>query len=256
VSDPHSGAPEVDVAPFDLGGPDAAVGALCLHGLTGTPYEVRRLGEALAAAGVHAVGPTLPGHAASPAELARLPYTAWLESVRSELGALRDRHERVLVVGLSLGGLLALLLAAEEPVDGLAVIGTPLRLPRAARWLVPVLKYPMPYLRKRGGSDVRDEAARRRHPSYPVMPLASVHQLIQLQGRVRRALPRVTAPLLVAHGLHDRTAHPDDARTILGSVGSEVRELLWLEDSGHVVPVDFGGPRLAEAVVAHLSRLA
>jgi len=136
------------------------------------------------------------------------------------------------------------------------VVGTPLRLPRPARWLVPVLKYPMPYLSKRGGSDVQDEAARRRHPSYPVMPLASVHQLIRLQGRVRRALPRITAPLLVAHGLHDRTASPRDAQAILAGVGSPVRELLWLPDSGHVVPVDFGGPRLAEAVVGHLSRLA
>ena len=256
MSGPDATAPQVDVAPFDLGEPDAALGALCLHGLTGTPYEVRPLGEALARAGVRAVGPTLPGHDATPAELAKLRYTAWLEAVRGELRGLRRQHERVLVVGLSLGGLLGLMLAAEEPVDGLVVVGTPLRLPGPARWLVPMLKYPMPYLRKRGGSDVQDEAARRRHPSYPVMPLASVHQLIRLQVRVRQALPRVTAPLLVAHGLHDRTARPEDARTILGAVGSPVRELLWLEDSGHVVPVDFGGPRLAEAVVAHLSRLA
>ena len=253
---PGSDAVSVDVSPFDLGEPGAATGALCLHGLTGTPYEVRPLGEALAAAGVHAVGPTLPGHDGTPAELAKLPYAAWTESVRVDLRALRDRHERGLVVGLSLGGLLALWLAAEERVDGLVVVGTPLRLPRAARWLTPVLKYALPFLRKRGGSDIQDPEARRRHPSYPVMPLASVHQLIRLQGLVEEALPRVTAPILVAHGLHDRTANPEDARVILGAVASQVREILWLEDSGHVVPVDRGGPRLVEAVVAHLSRLA
>ena len=63
-------------------------------------------------------------------------------------------------------------------------------------------------------------------------------------------------PILIAHGVLDRTAHPDDARAIAAEVGSPERELLWLERSGHVVPVDRGGPRLVEAVVAHLSRLA
>jgi carboxylesterase len=248
--------PPVDTAPFDLGDPDVATAALCLHGLTGTPYEVRPLGEALACAGVRAVGPTLPGHDGTPAELAKLPYDAWVEAVQAQLEVLRVRHDHVSVVGLSLGGLLALWLAAHARVDRLVVVGTPLRLPPAARWLVPFLRYPMPFLRKRTGSDIRDAEARRRHPSYPVMPLASVHELVRLQRRVERKLPRVSAPILVAHGLHDRTANPRDARVILDSVSSEERELLFLEDSGHVVPVDLGGPRLAGAVVRHLARLA
>lgn len=247
--------PTVDVAPFDLGEPGAAA-ALCLHGLTGTPYEVRPLGEALAAVGVRAVGPALPGHNETPAQLAKLPYTAWVEAARANLLSLRERHDAVFVVGLSLGGLLGLLLAAEERVDGLVVVGTPLQLPRAARWLAPILKHGFPFLRKRGGSDIRDDAARLRHPGYPVMPLASVHELILLQRRVRRALPRVIAPILVAHGLRDGTANPDDARAILAGVGSQEREILWFEDSAHVVPVDHGGARLAQEVARHLSRLA
>ena len=63
----------VDPSPFDLiGGGSAAV--LCLHGLTGTPYEVRPLGEALARAGIRAVGPALPGHNETPDRLARVGY--------------------------------------------------------------------------------------------------------------------------------------------------------------------------------------
>jgi len=255
VSGTRGDAVVVEVEPFDLG-PRAAAAALCLHGLTGTPYEVRPLGEALAAAGIRAVGPALPGHNRTPAELAKLSHEAWLESARGDLHALRAEHSRVFVVGLSLGGLLALGLAADEPVDGLVVVGTPLRLPRTVRWVTPILKYVMPYLRKREGSDIRDEAARRRHPSYPVMPLASVHELLRLQRRVLAGLRRVTAPILVAHGVHDGTAHPDDARAILAGVASEERELLLLEDSAHVVTVDHGGPRLARAAADHLSGLA
>lgn len=245
----------VDVSPFDLGDRSARCAALCLHGLTGTPYEVRPVGEALAAAGVRAVGPVLPGHDQTPQALAALRHTDWLDAVRRTLAGLRAEHERVVVVGLSLGGLLSLALAAEEPVDALAVVGTPLRFRRAIRWGVPVLKYVFPLVKKRQGSDIRDAAARLRHPSFPVMPLPCVHELMPLQRLVTAGLATIRAPILVAHGRHDVTANPLDATTIYERVASEQRRLLILEDSGHVVTVDHGGPLLSEAVVELLQSI-
>jgi carboxylesterase len=243
----------VDPAPFDLPGSGPAA-ALCLHGLTGTPYEVRPLGEALSRAGIRSVGPALPGHNATPRELAELRYEAWLEAAREQLGELRQRHDTVFVVGLSMGGLLTLALASEGPLPGAVVVGTPLRLRRRIAWLVPLLRHLVPFPRKRGGADIRDAAARRRHPSYSVMPLAAVHQLQRLQRHVRPALGRVRAPLLVAHGAHDATADPADSREIFERVASSEREHLLLEASSHVVPVDRDGARLAEAVAAFLTR--
>ena len=247
------GASRVDARAFDLGaGRDAA---LCLHGLTGTPYEVRRLAETLAQRGVRALGPCLPGHGGAPERLAETPHEAWLEAVRTHYRALRAEHERVFVVGLSLGGLLSLCLAAEEPdVDGVVAVGTPLQFHTRLLPLIPVVKRLMPYLRKRRGSDIRDPAARAVHPSMPVMPMAGVHELVKLQQRLRPQLPRVQAPLLVAHGRLDSTAHPDDARTILAGVGSPERELCWLGNSGHVVPVDHDGGALADRVADFLTR--
>jgi carboxylesterase len=245
--------PAVDVTPFDLPGSGRAA-ALCLHGLTGTPYEVRPLGEALSRAGIRAVGPALPGHNTTPQRLAEVHHEEWLEAAHAGLRELRERHDRAFVVGLSMGGLLGLALASQECVDGVVVVGTPLRLRRPLAFLVPVLKYLIPFPRKRVGSDIRDPAARRRHPSYEVMPLAAVQELQRLQRRVRAALARVTAPLLVAHGCHDSTAHPADSLEIFQSVGSREREHLLLEDSAHVVPVDRDGPRLAAAVVEFLSQ--
>jgi carboxylesterase len=249
---PHAAQPNANA--FDLGGAGAAA-ALCLHGLTGTPYEIRPLGEALARSGVRAVGPVLPGHNATPETLARVPYTAWLEAARHELHALRAAHERVFLVGLSLGGLLSLALAAEEPVDAMVVVGTPLRLRPGLAFAVRLLRYLHPYPQKRRGSDIRDGAARTAHPGYRVMPLASVRQLEKLQRRVRAALPRVTAPILVAHGRLDGTADPNDARVIAARVGSPERELLLLSRSGHVVPVDHDGPELGRAASEFLIRL-
>ena len=249
-------AVRVEAGPFDLGARGASAAALCLHGLTGTPYEVRPLGEALARAGLRAVGPALPGHNRTPEELSRVRHSEWLDAVREALGALRAAHRRVVVVGLSLGGLLALALSAEAPVDAVAVVGTPLRLRVPLLPLLPAVRRVVPFVRKGAGSDIRDAEARARHPSYDRMPLASVEQLRALQRLVRDRLASVRAPILVAHGRLDATAHPDDARAILESVGSSERELLWLESSAHVVPVDRDGPRLAAAIAVHCARFA
>ena len=242
----------LDAGAFDLG--DGRDAALCLHGLTGTPYEIRPIGEALAAAGVRAVGPLLPGHGGEPEVLARTGCVDWIDAVASAHRALCERHERVFLVGLSLGGLLALDRAASADVDALAVIGVPLRLRTRLTPFLRIARYRWPYLPKRRGSDIRDAAARERHPSLRVMPIASVIELIRLQGRVRAALGRVTGPLLVAHGCLDATAHPDDARRIAAEVASPERELLWLPNSGHVAPVDYDGPELARAMVDFLTR--
>jgi carboxylesterase len=245
----------VDPSAFDLPGRGRAA-ALCLHGLTGTPYEVRPLAEAISAAGIRAVGPALPGHNETPERLAATSYTDWLEAARKEFHRLRETCDSVFIVGMSMGGLLALAIAEEESVDALVVIGTPLALSTPFAWLIPLAKYLRPMPAKSRGSDIRDPAARARHVSYRVMPLNSVHELQRLQRRVRPRLSRITAPILVAHGVHDQTASPQDAVEIRDSVSSEVREYLLLAASGHIVPVDFDGPALAQAVTEFLARHA
>jgi carboxylesterase len=245
----------VDASPFDLPGRGRAA-ALCLHGLTGTPYEVRPLAEAISAAGIRAFGPALPGHNETPQRLAATSHRDWLEAARAEFHRLREDCEKVFIVGMSMGGLLALALAEEERVDALATIGTPLALRQPFAWLVPFAKYLVPMSPKSQGSDIRDPAARARHAGYRSMPLNSVHELQRLQRRVRPQLARITAPILVAHGVHDRTASPRDAIEIRDSVSSEVREYLLLAASGHIVPVDFDGPALAQAIAEFLTGLA
>lgn len=250
----HGPGAAVDTSPFDLGGScDRAVPAvLCLHGLTGTPYEVRPLGEALARRGFRAYGPCLPGHDSTPEALSALPYTAWLDAVQRDFDALRARHERAFAVGLSLGALLTLALAARGGPEAVAVIGAPLRFPAPIPQLLPLVKHLKPMLKKRGGSDIREKAARERHPGYQAMPLKSVHELVKLQQVVKDGLGKIRVPAFVAHGVHDETANPRDARTIHAAL--EKSELMMLERSGHVVPVDHDGPRLAEAVADFIEK--
>ena len=250
----------LDAGPYDLvpEGCDGRVAALCLHGLTGTPYEVRPIAEALASRGVRARGPALPGHDATPEDLRGVLYTDWLAAARSELEMLRaDGASTVLVAGLSMGGVVSLMLASEGLVDGIAVVGTPLALrPAPLVALVPIAKHVHRYLPKREGSDIQDPVARARHPSYEKMPLASIHELMRMQKRVRLVLHKIIAPILVAHGAFDRTASPKDAHRIAGEVSSDIRRLLLLPRSGHVVPVDNDGARLSKEIADFFLPLA
>ena len=243
--------PAVDASAYDLApdGGDGRVGALCLHGLTGTPYEVRPIAEALAARGIHARGPVLPGHDAGPEELARVPFTAWIEAAREEIEKLRAQHETVFVAGLSMGGLASLAVASEGRADAIAVVATPLRLhPAPLVALIPVAKYVYRYLPKREGSDIQDPAARARQPGYRKLPLHSIHELRKMQRWVQERLVRISVPIFVSHGALDRTADPRDAHEIAGAVSSDDRQLLILARSGHVAPVDYDGARLSEEI--------
>lgn len=241
----------VDERPFDLPatGGDGRAAVLCLHGLSGTPYEVRPVAEVLAARGIRARGPALPGHGTSPEQLRRTNHAHWLDAARDEVARLRADHERIYLVGLSMGGVTGLRLAAEGRVDALAVIGAPLGLhPRPLLRLLPLVMHVHRYLPKREGGDIQDPVAAARHPGYDRMPLRSVHELVKMQRGLEGVLHRVSAPILVAHGIHDRTARLSDAFRICGEVSSDERRMLVCERSGHVVPVDHDGPRLARAI--------
>jgi carboxylesterase len=248
---------EVDPSAFDLR-PEADVAngaaALCLHGLTGTPYEVRPVAELLVARGVRARGPWMAGHEKGVEELAKTSWQAWVELARNELAALKAEHDRVFLVGVSMGGLVSLRLAETEEINAMVVIGTPLVLPPPIPQVLPLLRLFLSSRPKKDGSDIRDPVARARHPGLSVMPFAAVAELIALQSHVIAELANVRAPILIAHGRLDRTARPRDAKRILNEVGSGDKELFYLERSGHVATVDYDGPALARAAADFIGR--
>jgi carboxylesterase len=247
---------EVDVSPFDLkpvAGEANGAAALCLHGLTGTPYEVRPVAEALTASGVRAVGIWMAGHNGTVEDLARTSRHEWVEHAAEALAALQAEHEKVFLVGVSLGGLVCLRLAEQHRVDGLVTIGSPLSLPFPIPQLIPVLRL-FATARPKRSSGVRDPYALARHPRFPAMPYDAVRELIRLQREVVQELDAIRAPILVAHGVHDETALPSNAARIFEGVGTAAsdKRLMMFERSGHVVTVDYDGPELARRAVRFL----
>ncbi len=245
---------KADGTAFRLGDPrgGAAPAVLCVHGLTGTPYEVRPPAEALAEAGFFCEGPVLPGHGTRHQDLASTPRDAWVGAVVAAHDSLADRHERVYVLGLSLGGLLALSLAQRRAVSAAVVLAAPIDLGPLIRNAVPWL---WPLVRSLPKTPaIFDDAARERHPGYDRMPMRAVNELIRLAREVERDLREVRAPVQLIFSRRDPTVPVHNAERILSALPPGDRELHWLENSAHVLPVDRERDLVARRVVEFLLR--
>jgi carboxylesterase len=238
---------------------------LCLHGLTGTPYEVAPLAHALAAAGFSVSAPLLAGHGQTTAVLAATRWQDWLASAEAAFEQLVQTSGggRVAVLGFSMGGLLALRLARLRPdgISALVALSVPLRLrpwqiaaARAWRLLPGFLhRGPLAVMRKRGGgSDVTDAEVRRENPGLPEIPLRGIAEVVELGARIRRDLAFIKQPTLVAHGGLDHTVDLQASVELASGLASEVVNRLWLPRSAHLIGVDVEQARLAEAVVQFL----
>jgi carboxylesterase len=239
---------------------------LCLHGFTGTPFEVRGLAEAFGRAGYTVRAPLLAGHGGTLADLARTKWTDWLASAERALDELQAAvgGRPVALAGFSMGGLLALRLARlfPERVAALTVMSTPLRLRRwkvnairvVTKLPVPFASVPLASIPKPNGSDVSIPEMRHGNPGLQAFPVAALAQLFELMDVVRADLPSVRAPALVVHGRLDHVVPMDDSLELTGSLGSEIIERLWLERSFHVVGLDVDRAQLAEAATRFVGR--
>lgn len=228
-------------------------GILCVHGFTGSPFDFRGVGEALAARGPTVVGLTLPGHGTTVDDLDAQPWSAWADAVVAAYDRLAARCRQVAVVGQSMGGLLALHLATLRRPAAIASLAAPLRLggvsgmvARATtRWPLAGRIHRLP---KRGGSDVREPSMRRGTPTYPAIPVRALGQLLALMRRVDAELPAVTTPLLIMHAVQDHTAPLDSAARIARRVATLDQRTVILPDSYHVLTLDVERARVAAEV--------
>src|SRR5277367_1469160 len=251
----------VDINDFFF--PGAGVSALLIHGLTGTPYEMRYLGEQLSARGARVRGVKLAGHAGTPEELGAAGYDNWYESVVKGLEELRQFGEPIVVVGLSMGSVLSARLAADqgESIAGLAMLApafflttsTSLAL-RGLRGVLGSIAESI-YLHNPGLSDIHDAAARSVHPSCRLMPLSAPMKLLDLSALVRPMLSRIMQPALVMHARRDHTCPMrKNVAYVMKHLGSAEKRAIELEESFHIITVDSEKDRVVSEVAEFVER--
>jgi carboxylesterase len=219
--------------PFEMGEGDRAV--LLIHGLAGSPAQMRTMGEFLAAEGLKVYAPLLPGHGTHHSNLYYIGWREWYDCVVAEYRRIRREHSHVYVVGFSLGAALSLRLAAEIPVDKLVLISTPLywfseRLPlyhmlRAMRYFAPHSRaFPKRLPETVDGPE---------YMIYKRVPLDALWALVELSWEVQKRLREVKTPALILHSRRDIAARPRGARRIFRQLGAPWRRLVWLHRTRH-----------------------
>ncbi|MBC8163343.1 MAG: alpha/beta fold hydrolase [Roseiflexaceae bacterium] len=230
-------------------------GVLLIHGYSGSPTELRELGDYLAARGYSVAAPLLSGHGAGPDALFEVGWQRWLADALIELAWLRRRCRRVVVLGFSMGALLASVLVARVPVAGVILAAPALRLrgqplidyadvaARIQPWYYPLrhANFGDPAVRAAvlgfaPEIDLDDPAVVAQVRQAARVPIGSIYEMVRLQRRARRDLPHIHAPALVMQGRADLTVNPASAKQVHRLLGSQDKQLIWFEHSGHQLP--------------------
>jgi len=210
-------------------------GALLCHGFTGSPQSLRPWAEYLAEAGLSVWLPRLPGHGTTWQDMARTRWEDWYAEVDRAFDELRAHSDEIFVMGLSMGGCLALRLAERRgpSVSGLVLVNPSLTGDTPLLKLAPALKLVVPSL-KGIASDIKKEGSS--ELGYDRVPVKAVDSLRQLWRITQGQLAEVTAPVLVYHSTDDHVVGPASLRLLRGALPRlEVREC---PDSYHVATLD------------------
>ena len=216
--------------------PGNGIGCLLVHGFTGAPKEMRWMGEYLGNLGHTILGIRLAGHATCPEDIHRVRWQDWIASVEDGYSLLKCMVDHVFIMGLSMGGILSLLFASQHPVTGVVAMSTPHSLPDDPRLpFLRIISLIMPNVNK-GLPDWQNLEAAKDHVEYPYFSTKALIQLRDLLGEMRNALPKVSAPVLLIQSRQDKSVAPVNAEKIYAALGSQHKQIAWIENSGHVIP--------------------
>lgn len=213
------------------------VGALFCHGFTSSPQNMRLLADYLAEREIAVRAPLLPGHGTTWQDLNTKNDDDWFSAIETSFHELAAECDEVFLVALSFGAALALDLAARYPdkVAGIVTLAGFVSSNDPRRFLSPVIRKVVKSL-PGVGNDIADPELK--EIVYDRIPTNAAYFLLRQLKRTCLGLPSVTAPILVMHGRNDHTVPPSNAQLIYDTVSSIDKELVWLEDSYHVITLD------------------
>ena len=222
---------------------------LVLHGFGDTPQSLRHLAAHLHSAGLTVHAPLLPGHGRTPREFDAVKPDELIDAARAAMAALRQRFPDAALIGVSMGGAIATMLAAEDPPSALVLIAPYLEMGPVAEsaaktdW---VWGWTGPFVRSGGDLSIGDPDERARSLSYGIVTARVLRMLRTVSRRGSEALPRVMVPTLMIQSREDNRIAAAAAERAFDRIGTAEKRLVWAEGGRHVLTVDTGYERVQQ----------
>ena len=222
-----------------------------VHGWTGSPAHLRPLAAVLNEAGYGVVGPLLAGHGTTLEDMVKTGWRDWVRSATEAALEAKAGGGRLHLVGLSMGGIISLLLAPVVDADSVTTINAPqvvwdrrapLARPYRGSTRIDHGEPPIP-----APAEVSEY-----QQQYNGTPIGTIAELWDLINAARRNLGKVTCPALVIQSKSDETVRPKSGEIIYDGLGSSRKGLVWLERSRHVAVLDVERDVIADAILEHL----
>ncbi|MEO5579497.1 MAG: alpha/beta fold hydrolase [Gemmatimonadaceae bacterium] len=243
----------------DLQG-EGSHGVLLLHGFGDTPQTLGLLARDLHAAGFGVRAPLLPGHGRTVESFITSRRTHWLGFANAELLAMQERYAAVSVAGLSMGGALAAILAARHHDISALVLLAPYvdmpldhRVAAASHW---IWGKAAGARSSRSPRSILDPSEREKNLGYGVYSGRLLYELWKVAAQARVSLAAITVPTLLIQSRNDPRVAPGVAARAYSALGSVKKRLVWTDDGGHIITVDYGRERVFNEVRGWLTASA
>ncbi|UOQ48229.1 alpha/beta fold hydrolase [Gracilibacillus caseinilyticus] len=237
--------------PFMFKGDERAV--LLLHGFTGHSADVRMLGRHLNSEGYTCYAPIYRGHGKSPEDLVNATAEQWWEDVKDAYQYLQTQgYQKIAVVGLSLGGVLGLRLACNNPVQGIVTMCSPMFFDNESQLTIGFRHFAKEFKQLEG----KDELTIQQETEQLLDDSKDLFKEIEKSiTRVKDNIDMLYTPTLVAQAKQDEMINPDSANYIYENVESNNKQIKWYENAGHAITFSKAKDQLHEDIAAFFASL-